>query len=122
MLVCSGNHLFIADGATGLNDAADTGSSSGIDTVTEGEEGIGCHHRTFHDQAFIGGLDTGDFGAVDPAHLTCAHPYGHAVFGINNGVGLNELGDLPTEQQIFDFFGSRLTLADHLEVGLGHHA
>jgi hypothetical protein len=92
-----------------------------IDTVTEREEGVRGHGRTFHFQPFITCLDTGNFRGVDAAHLACAYPDGHVLFRIDDGVGFHELRHFPAEQRITQFLFSRLTLGDHAQVGFCHH-
>ncbi len=62
------------------------------------------------------GLDGGDACGVDPAHLSRTDADGGVVLGIDDGVGLDELGHAPGEQQVAHFVGRRLALAHHLDV------
>src|SRR5690606_30008061 len=107
---------------TGLDDAADTHLGGVVDAVAEREEGVGRHHRAFHFQPGMLGLDGGDAGGIDAAHLAGADADSLAVFRVNDGVGFNELGHFPGEDQIVHFCFGRRALCDHLEVGFGDHA
>src|SRR5690606_5442655 len=101
--VGGGNHFFVADRTTGLDDAADTHLGGVVDAVAEREEGVGRHHRAFHFQPGMLGLDGGDAGGIDAAHLAGADADSLAVFRVNDGVGFNELGHFPGEDQIVHF-------------------
>jgi hypothetical protein len=46
-----------------------------VDPVPEGEERIGGHHGAFRGEPGVAGLDDGQLGGVDPAHLACAHAH-----------------------------------------------
>lgn len=116
------DNLLIAHRATGLDDAGDTGGSRGVDTVAEREEGVGGHDGARHGQPFILGLDAGNLGRVDAAHLAGADADGLAVFGVDDGVGFDELGHFPAEQQVVQFGLGGLALADHLQIPERHHA
>ena len=120
--VGSGDHFLVAHRATRLDHGADTGLRRVVDAVTEGEEGVGCHDCTLHLQTGVLGLDRGDARGVDAAHLPGADADGLAVLGVDDGVGLDELGHLPGEHQVVDFLLGGRTLGDHLEVVGGDHA
>src|SRR5882757_2429328 len=55
------------------------------------------------------GLHGADAAGIDAAHLSGADAYALPVARVNNGVGLNVLGDLPGEEQGTHFFGRGLT-------------
>ncbi len=71
----------------------------------------------FSDRPALVGLDAGDLGRVDAAHLAGADAQGHAAAAEDDGVGLDELGDAFGEEQVFDLLGGRLHLGDDLEAG-----
>ena len=121
VLIGGGNHLFVANRTTGLNDAAHANGSSGINTVAEREEGVGRHSRTFHFQTFITGFNPGDFGGVNAAHLACAYPDGHILFGVHNGVGFNEFRNDPAEQRIAQLLLGRLAFGNHAQFAFCDH-
>src|SRR5690554_4292400 len=121
MLVGGIDHFLVAHGTARLDHCGDTGSGGGIDAVAEREESIGGHHRTLHFQVFIGGLDTGNFRAVNTAHLACAHTDGAARPGVDDGVGFHVLGHFPGEQQVVQLLFGRLALGDDFYVFHGHH-
>ncbi len=68
------------------------------------------------------GLDRGDARGVDAAHLAGADTDGLTVLGVNDGVGLDELGHFPGEDQVVDFLLGRCALGHDLEVGFADHA
>jgi hypothetical protein len=83
-----------------------------VQPVAEGEEGVAGHRRAGQRQAGIAGLDAGDAGAVDAAHLAGAHAQRHAAGAEHDGIALDELGHLPGEQQVVHLRGvgaSRVT-------------
>src|SRR3989344_2012673 len=95
--------------------------SSVVQTVAEREEGVGGHHRAGNLQAGVLSLDSGDTRGVDAAHLAGADTDGLAVFRVDDGVGFNELGHFPGEDQVMDFLLARCTLSNDLQVfGLDH--
>ena len=67
-------------------------------------------------------LGGGDAGAVAAVHLAGADAGGDAVFGIDDGVGLDVLGDGPGEQAVGDLLLGRLALGDALELVAGDRA
>ncbi len=68
------------------------------------------------------GLDGGNAGGVHAAHLAGTDTDGLAALGIDDGIGLHVLGDLPGKDQVVDFRFGRRTPGDDLEVGVLDHA
>ena len=64
------------------------------------------------------GLARGDARRIDPAHLARADADGGAVLGIDDGVGLDVLGDTEGEAQIVQFGRGRRALGDGPELHL----
>src|SRR3990167_8761382 len=119
--VGSRNYFVVAHRTTRLNHRSDAIGSSVIQTVAEREEGVGGHHRAGNLQAGVLSLDSGDTRGVDAAHLAGADTDGLAVFRVDDGVGFNELGHFPGEDQVMDFLLARCTLSNDLQVfGLDH--
>ena len=77
-----------------------------IDAVAEREERVPGHHRAPHFQICMLGLDAGNARAVDAAHLAGTDADGHVVTAVDDGIGLDELGHPPGEQQILHFLPS----------------
>src|SRR5690606_31050927 len=98
--VGGGDDFVVAHAATRLDDAGCAGVGHNVETVTEGEEGVGSHGSALHRQAGVLGLDGGDAGRVDTAHLAGAHADGHVVGNEDDGVGFDGRGDFPGEQQV----------------------
>jgi len=117
MFICSGNNLFIPHRATWLNNCRDAVFRGAVDAVAEGEERIGCHHRAFYCESFIRCLDSGNFGAVNTAHLPCTNADRHAVLTKNNRVRFYKLCDLPGEQQVLNLGIVRRLVRHYLEIG-----
>ena len=120
--VGGGNDFFVADRAARLDHAADAYLGGIVDTVAEREEGVGGHHRPFHLQPGMLGLDGGNAGGVDAAHLAGAHAHGLAVLGVDDGVGFDELGHFPGEDQVVHLGFRRGALGDHFQLAFGDHA
>src|SRR3546814_9909763 len=59
---------------------------------------------------------------IDTAHLAGADADRHAVFCVNDGVRLDELGDLVREYQIVNLGFGRRAFADDLEFVVAHDA
>ena len=68
------------------------------------------------------GFRRGDARAVAAVHLAGADAGGGAVLGIDDGVGLDVLGDGPGEQAVGDFLLGRLALGDAFELVAGDAA
>src|SRR5690606_29192911 len=117
VLVGCSDHLFVAHRAAGLDDRGGAGLGKHVEAVAEGEEGVRGDHAAGDLQAGILGLDLGDAGGVDPAHLAGADADGHAVLAIDDGVGLDVLGHAPGEQHVAHFRLGGRALGDDLEVG-----
>ncbi|KTQ67653.1 hypothetical protein NS226_23810, partial [Aureimonas ureilytica] len=69
VFIGSCNHFVVADRAAWLNYTAHAHGCSGINTITEWEERIGSHRRTFNFETFITRFDARNFGRIDAAHL-----------------------------------------------------
>jgi hypothetical protein len=63
------------------------------------------------------GLERGDGGAVEPAHLPGADAHGRAALRVDDGVRLDVLGDRPGEEEVGEFGRGRRALRHDLEVG-----
>lgn len=100
MLVSSGDGLIITHGATRLDNALDACFGGVVNAITEWEEGIRCHHSSFHDKPCVFGFDGGNASRVHTAHLTCTDADRLTVFGIDDGVGFDVFGDFPCKNQI----------------------
>src|SRR5690554_5057787 len=122
VLVGGVDDFLVTHGTAGLNHGGNTGFGGGINTIAEREERIRGHHRTLHFQVFVGGLDAGDLGAVNTAHLARANADGAAGFGIDDSVGFDVLGHFPGEQQVVEFLFGGLALGDHFHVFHSYHA
>ena len=122
MFIGGGDHLFIANGATRLDNSRNARLAGVVDTVPEGEESVRGHHRAPHRQAGVLGLDGGNAGGVDAAHLSGADADGAAVGGIDDGVGFDELRHGPGEQQILYLLFGGLQFADHAQIIARNHA
>jgi hypothetical protein len=97
VLVGGVDDFLVAHRTARMNHRGDAGRSRRIDAVAERKEGVGRHHRTGHDQAFVGGLDAGDLGGIDTAHLAGAYAYGLAILAVDDGVGFDEFRHFPDE-------------------------
>src|ERR1700712_302553 len=116
------DHFVVPHRAARLNHRSDTHLGCVVDAVAEREECIRGHDRALHLQARMLGLDGGDAGRIDPAHLAGTDTDGLAVFRIDDGVGLDVLGDFPGEDQVVDFLLARCTFGHDFEVVGGDHA
>src|SRR5690625_2673706 len=110
------DHFRVAHGAAGLDDSANTGPMSLIDTVTEREEGIGCHNCTGHLQVSLGRLHTSNMSAEHSALLTGAHTDAAPGMSVYDSLRLDETGHLESEQHIRQLLLTRLTTADNLQL------
>ena len=90
--------FLIAHRATGMDDRGDASRCCCVDTVAERKKGVGGHYRARHDQTFVGGLDAGYLGRLDPAHLSRANTDGLAMFAVDDGIRLDEFRHFPHEQ------------------------
>ncbi|KAG1250439.1 hypothetical protein G6F68_012801 [Rhizopus microsporus] len=122
MFVGGGDHFGIAHRTARLDHRLDASGSGGVDAVAEREERVGGHHRALDHQVRIGGLDAGDARRVHTAHLAGTHADRAVVPGIDDRVGLHELGHLPGEQQVGELLVGRRQFADHLQFVTGHAA
>ena len=120
--ISGSDHLGITHRTARLDHCSDTYFSRVIDTVTEREERIRSHDRALHLQTGMLGLDRGDARGVHAAHLAGADADGLTVLGVDDGVGFDELGHFPGEDQVVDLLLGRCTLGDHFQVAFGDHA
>src|SRR3546814_2812178 len=102
-LVGCGDHFAVTHRTTRLDHRSDADLGRVVDAVAEREERSGGHDRALYLQTGVFSLDRGDAGRVHAAHLAGADADGLAVLGIDDGVGLDVLGDFPGEDQIVDF-------------------
>ena len=118
-LVGSRNHFVIAHRAAGLDDASGTCVDHHVQTVAEREEGVAGDHSASQREIRVAGLDAGDAGRVQAAHLAGAHTHGHAALAEDDGVGLDELGHVPGEQQVVQLVLGGLLGGHHFQVSQG---
>ena len=97
----------------------------GEQPVGEGEEGVGrdrgADRPRLGPARFLGrvlGLPGGDSGRFEPVHLAGPDPGRGAVFGVDDGVRLDVLGDGPGEQAVGQLAVGRRAPGDDLEVVL----
>ena len=95
-LVCGGDYVLILDAAAGLDDRRRAGLGYGLKAVGEGEKRVGSGDATGAPKHALHGAEA---GGVHAAHLAGADAEGLAVFGVDDGVGLDVLGDAPSEEQ-----------------------
>src|SRR5690554_3517217 len=91
VLVCRADHFGVTHRAAWLDNTANAIAGGIINAITEGEEGIGCHHRAAHSKASMFGFNRRNAGRVNAAHLPSTNTYSLAVLGVNDGIGLNKL-------------------------------
>ena len=87
-----------------------------IQPVAEGEEGIAGHRRALQAQLGVFGLDAGNAGRVQSAHLACAYAHGHAVLAEHDGIAFDEFGYFPGKEQILHLLGRRLLVGNDFQV------
>ena len=69
----------------------------------------------------MAGLDTGDAGRVQAAHLAGTHAHGHAALAEDDGIALHKLGYVPSEHQVFQLLRCGLPGGDHFQVSQRQH-
>ncbi len=109
------DHLFVADGAAGLDDGGDAGRRRRLDAVGEGEEGVGGHDGA---PGLLAGGAGSEHDAGDAVGLTGTHAQQRLIPGEDDGVGLDVLGDAPGEAHVGGLFGGGTPLGDDLYVHL----
>src|SRR5690606_7420890 len=117
VLVGRGDHFLVTHRAAGLDHRGGASLGEHVEAVSERERGVGGDHATGDLQAGVLGLDLGDAGGIDPAHLARADADGHAVLAIDDGVGLDVLGYAPGEQHVAHLGFRRCAPGHDLEVG-----
>ncbi|MPL60780.1 hypothetical protein SDC9_06342 [bioreactor metagenome] len=120
------DHFLVAHRAAGLDHAGGARLDRLEQAVGEGEEGVRGDGRALrrafgkaHGLRHPFGLLRGDHRAVDAAHLAGADADGLAGLGIDDGVRLHMLGDLPGKEQVFQLFLRGGALGHHLQVVKG---
>src|SRR5262245_40097185 len=98
--------LSIADGTSRLYDRRNPGLRCRIQSITEGKEGIRCHHATLYRHLR---LHCRELDGIDPAHLAGTDPDRLTWLGIDNCVRLYMFADLPGEGTGCVFLVRRLT-------------
>lgn len=115
----SGDDLFIANGATGLNDCTDACAGSFFDAIGEREEGVGGHDRT---NDLLARFADGESNAIHAAHLASADAHEFGIAGEDDGVGFNVLNNFPGEFECASFLGTGVARRDAAELGVGKSA
>ena len=84
--VCGGDDFFVAHGSAGLDAGGGAGIDGGLESIGEGEHGIGGDDGAFEVEACFAGFPDGDAGGVDAAHLASADAEGAVRVGVDDGV------------------------------------
>src|SRR3989344_1473195 len=116
------NHFSITHRATWLDHRRDTDLGRIVQAVAEREKCIGSHYRASYLQASMFSLDRSNARRVHTAHLASADTDGLTVLGVDDGVGLDVLGNFPGKDQVMDFLFGRRTLGHDLQVIGADHA
>ena len=95
-LIGGRDDVLVFDTAARLDDGGCAGGSYSLKSIGKGEEGVGGGDAS---SEWENGFDGAEPCRVDTAHLTGSNAEGLAVFGVNNGVGLDVLADAPCEEQ-----------------------
>ena len=119
VLVADGDGFVVLDGAAGLDDGGDARFGGGFGAVGEGEEGVAGESGTLGRVARL--LD-GESDGLDAVHLACADALEGAVFGDDDGVGLDVLDDAPREEEFGEFGGRGWAVPSDGQVGVGEGA
>src|ERR1700675_1697974 len=88
--------LLIAHRASGLDNRGSPRSGDLLDAVREGKESIGGGHRPLQRQLRLHGAE---LARIDAAHLSRADAHRLPVAGVENGVRLHVLANLPREKE-----------------------
>ena len=107
----------VAHGSTGLDGGGGAGFGGGDEAVGEREEGVGTDDAALERKLGFPGLPDGDARGIHPAHLAGADAEGLGGIGVDDGVGLHVLHDVPAEQEGFEFGRRGRTLGHDLEIG-----
>ena len=113
-LVGGGDHLGITDGSARLNGSSRSCFRSRNETIREWEEGIGADNASLEGEAGLASFPDSDPGGIDAGHLSCTDTKGAILAGIDDGVALHMLDDLPAEFHRLDFILGRRTAGDDM--------
>src|SRR5207342_1507609 len=115
VFVGGGDDFVVAHRTPRLDDRADPGRGRGVNAVAERKEGVARHDRPRDLQTRFLGLERGDLRAYHATHLSGADADAAMVARIDDGVGLDVLGDAPGEHQVLEFGRSRRAPGDDLQ-------
>ena len=118
MLFGGGDHLVVADRASGLDDRGHARLRSPVHAVTERKERVGCEARPLRP---IACLTYGDVDGIDPVHLSRPDGDRGQVRGKDDCVRLHPRGHLPREDQVLPLIRRRLHRGHDLHVRPGLH-
>src|SRR5260221_14352447 len=110
------NHFFIAHRAARLDDGGGAGVGDHVEAVAEREERVTGGYRVLGREYGMPGLDLGNPGGIDAAHLSPTHAQGHAVAAEHDGIGFHVLGDAKSEDEIVHFLIAWFALTYHLQL------
>ena len=126
--VGGGDDVVVAHRAARLDDGGGAGFDGGQQAVGEGEEGVGGDDRALGQRFGKAGrlgrverLAGGDARGIDPAHLAGADADGGAVPDVDDGVGLDVLGDAEGEFQVGHLGRRRRAPGHHLQLEVVDH-
>ena len=103
------NRILIMDRSARLNDRGDAGFVGSLNTISEREEGIGCHHAPRNS---LPALTNGIFQCPDSTYLSRTNSRGAFVFCNRNCIRFSMLDNFPCKQQVFQFFFLRTTICN----------
>ena len=114
------DHLVVTHRTARLDDGTHTRLDGRLDSVGEGEEGVGGQNRPPRP---LTGLVAGDAHRIHAAHLACANSVDRCPARQHDRVGLDVLRDLVGEDQSRNLLvaGSSLRDAPELLGSLGRH-
>src|SRR5215210_6094522 len=92
VLVGGVNYFLVADRASGLDDGGDSVTSGFVNTVAEGEKGVGGEHRASDWKLRAG---CAELDRINSGHLPCADSNRLPLTRIDDGVRLGVLADRP---------------------------
>ena len=117
--VGGGDYVLILDAAAGLDHGRRARFCNGFKTVRKREEGVrggdAARKREY-------GFHRAEPRRIHAAHLACANAECLAVFGVDNSVGLDVLGDAPGEEQTAQLLGGGRTPGDNVQLRLSDTA
>jgi hypothetical protein len=97
-LVRSGNDLFIAHGATGLDGGSCPGLRRRDQAISKREEGVTTDHATLEREARLARFPDGNATGIDTAHLARSDSKRAIFADVHDGVALEMFDDLPSKQ------------------------